>query len=133
MSFFRGWGLILDMKTNSINQKNYIKMFTTSILRCLKKKPNTCKNISCIFKYLNFIFKLPQILNPIQVFATSFKKHDYNNLAFEVHANKSLMYLKKFNYPHKVIYLSLLLLRDPNILSFTLLFVYTLFKFQLGI
>jgi len=26
------------IKTNSINQKYYIKMFTTSTLRCLKKK-----------------------------------------------------------------------------------------------
>jgi hypothetical protein len=34
-------------------------------------------------------FKLPQILGPIQVLASSLKTHDYNNLAFEVHANKS--------------------------------------------
>jgi hypothetical protein len=81
--------MILIMKTNSINQKHYIKMFTTSILRCLGKKPNTCKNISPTFNYLNFIFKLPQISGPIQVLANSLKKHDYNDLAFEVHANKS--------------------------------------------
>jgi hypothetical protein len=55
----------------------------------LEKKPNTCKNISPIFKYLNFIFKLPHILGLIQVFASSLKKHDYNNLAFEVHASKN--------------------------------------------
>jgi hypothetical protein len=34
-------------------------------------------------------FKLSQILGPIQVLASIFKKHDYNNLIFEVHANKS--------------------------------------------
>jgi len=34
-------------------------------------------------------FKLPQILGPIQVLASSLEKHDYNDLAFEVHANKS--------------------------------------------
>jgi hypothetical protein len=54
-----------------------------------KKKPNTCKNISPTFEYLNFIFKLPQILSLIQVLASSLKNHDYNNLAFEVHENKS--------------------------------------------
>ncbi len=79
-------GMILVMKKYSINQKYYIRMFTTSILKCLKTNPNTCKNISLSFKYLNFTFKLPQILGPIQVLANNLKKHDYNNLAFEVHA-----------------------------------------------
>jgi hypothetical protein len=32
---------------------------------------------------------LAQILDSIQVLANSVKKHDYNNLIFEVHANKS--------------------------------------------
>jgi hypothetical protein len=44
---------------------------------------------------------LPQNLGPIQVLASSVKKHDYNNLAFEIHANKSF----KIMYP-KVILLS---------------------------
>jgi hypothetical protein len=41
---------------------------------------------------------LSQILGPIKVFASSLKTHDYNILAFEVHANKSLkiMYPKKY-------------------------------------
>jgi hypothetical protein len=81
--------MTLDMKTNSITQKITIRIFTTSILKNLKKKPNTCKNISLPFKYLNFFFKLPQSLGPIQVLANSFKKHDYNNLAFEVHEKKN--------------------------------------------
>jgi hypothetical protein len=34
---FWGLGMILAMKINFINQKNYIRMFTTPILRCLKK------------------------------------------------------------------------------------------------
>jgi hypothetical protein len=74
--------MILVMKTNLINQNPYLRMFITSILRCLKIKPNTCKNISPTFKQT-------QILGPIQVLASSLKKHDYNNLTFEVHANKS--------------------------------------------
>jgi len=52
------------------------------MLRCLKKIPDTYKNVSPIFK-------LPQILDPIQVLGSSLKKHDYNNLAFEIHANKT--------------------------------------------
>jgi hypothetical protein len=72
------------MKTNPINQKNNVRMFITSILKCLKKN-----YISPTFKYLNFIFKLPQILGPIQIFANTLKIHDYNNLVFEIHANKS--------------------------------------------
>jgi hypothetical protein len=55
----------------------------------LEKKPNTCKSISLTFKHLNFFFKLPQILGPIQISESTLKKHDYNNLAFKVHANKS--------------------------------------------
>ncbi len=69
--FLRGWGMILVIKTNLINQKNYIKIFTTSILRCLKKNSNICKNISPIFKYLNFNFKLLKILSLIQVLASN--------------------------------------------------------------
>ncbi len=64
-------------------------MFTTSILRCLKIKPNTCKNISSTFKYLNFIYQSATNFRSIQGLANSFKKHNYNNLTFEVHANKS--------------------------------------------
>jgi len=66
-----------------------------------------------------------------QVFVTSLEKHDYNNLTFEVHVNNSLMYLEKNYYPHKIIYLPLLLLRDIGILLITLLFVYTLPCFHL--
>jgi hypothetical protein len=82
--------MILTMKKISINQNIYIKMFTTSILRCLKQKPNTCKTISPTFKCTwILLFKLPQILGPIQVLTNSLKKHDYNNLTFEFHMNKS--------------------------------------------
>jgi hypothetical protein len=63
-------------------------MFTTSMF-CFKKIPNTCKNTSSTFKYLNFIFQTTTNLGPIQVLASTLKKHDFNNLAFEVHENKS--------------------------------------------
>jgi hypothetical protein len=52
----------------------------------LEEKPNISKNISPTFKYLTLFYKLSQILGPI---ASSFQKHDYNNLAFEIHENKS--------------------------------------------
>jgi hypothetical protein len=38
--------MILVMKTNSIYKKNYIKIFTTSISRCLRRKKTICKRIS---------------------------------------------------------------------------------------
>jgi hypothetical protein len=44
---------------------------------------------------------LPQILDPIQVLGSIFKKTNYNHLTFEVHANKN----KKIMYP-KIILLS---------------------------
>jgi hypothetical protein len=61
-----------------------------------EKKPNTCKNISPIFKYLNFIFWTTTNFKSNSIFASSIKTHDYNNLTFEVHANKSqeIMYPK---------------------------------------
>ncbi len=49
---------------------------------------------------------MSQILGPIQVLASSSKKHDYNNSTFEVHANlkKNKMYEpKKKYYPRKII------------------------------
>jgi hypothetical protein len=49
----------------------YIKNVHHINIEVLETQPNTCKNISPTFKYLNFIFKLPQILGPIQVFASS--------------------------------------------------------------
>jgi hypothetical protein len=76
------------MKTNSINQKKKLECHHINI-EVLEKKPNACKNISPTFKYLTFIFQLSQILSLIQVRVSSFKKHDYNNLDFEVHANNS--------------------------------------------
>jgi hypothetical protein len=55
----------------------------------LERKLNTYKNVSPTFKCLNLFFKLPQNLGKIQVLASTFLEYDYNNLAFEVHANKS--------------------------------------------
>jgi hypothetical protein len=81
--------LVLEKKLDS-PKYIYIKMFTTSIMRCLKKKNQIlAKTIHLLSSTWTLFFKLPQILGPIQVLANNFKKHDYNNLAFEVHANKS--------------------------------------------
>jgi hypothetical protein len=38
--------------------------------------------------FQTLFFKLPQILGSIQVLASSLKKHDYNNLTFEIHATR---------------------------------------------
>ncbi len=83
---FSGVGDDFSYEKKLHQAKIYIGMFTTSILTCMKKA-NTCKNISPTCKYLSFIFKLPQMLSP-NVLASSVKQHDYNNLTFEVHANK---------------------------------------------
>jgi hypothetical protein len=64
-------------------------MFTTSILRCLKKNQILTKTFHLLSSTWTLFFKLSQILGLIQVFASSFKKHDYNILAFEAHVHKS--------------------------------------------
>jgi hypothetical protein len=64
-------------------------MFTTSILRCLKKNQILAKIFYLLSSTLTLFLKLAQILGPIQVLASSLKNHDYNNLDFEVHANHS--------------------------------------------
>jgi len=90
MSLFRKLEMILIMKTNSINQKIILKCSPHQYWNAWKKL-DTYKNISLTFKCLNLFFNLPQNLGTIQVHASTFLKYDYNNLAFEVHANKSLM------------------------------------------
>jgi hypothetical protein len=64
-------------------------MFTTSVLKCLKQNQILVKIFHLLSSTWTLCFKLPQILGPILVFASSFLKNDYNNLAFEIHANKS--------------------------------------------
>ncbi len=82
--------MIFVMKTNSINQKHYIGMFTTSILRCIKKKTKYLQKHFTYFQIFKLHFsKYHKFLGSIQIFASSVKKHEYNNLAFEIHANKS--------------------------------------------
>jgi hypothetical protein len=86
---FQGLGMILVMKTNLINTKHYIRMFTTTILRCLKKKSILAKTFHLLSSTWTLFFELPQIWGPNQILASSVKKHDYNKLTFEVHTNKS--------------------------------------------
>jgi hypothetical protein len=66
-----------------------MKMFTTSISRCLKENQILAKTFHVFSNTLTLFFKLPQIWGSIQIFASSLKIHDYNNLAFELHVNKS--------------------------------------------
>jgi hypothetical protein len=60
-------------------------MLTKSILRCLKKNQIIAKTFHLLSSTWTLFFKLSQILGPIQVLASSLKKHDYNNLTFEVY------------------------------------------------
>jgi hypothetical protein len=64
-------------------------MFTTSILKCLKKIYIFAKKLHLLSSTWVFFLKFPQILNLIQVIESRLRKHDYNDLAFEVHANKN--------------------------------------------
>jgi hypothetical protein len=55
--------MILIMKTNSLNQKYILKCSPHQYWNALEKPNNLfCKNISPIFKYLNFIFQIIKIL-----------------------------------------------------------------------
>jgi MFS-type transporter involved in bile tolerance (Atg22 family) len=66
-----------------------MKMFTTSILKCLQKNQILVKIFHLLSSIWTLFFKLPQILGQIQILTSVLKKHDYDNLVFEVHANKS--------------------------------------------
>ncbi len=81
--------MILVVKTNSINQNNYSGMFTTSILRCMKKNKILVKTCHLLFKYLNFIFQIATNFKSNSSMCKWCKTNYYNNLAFEVHANKN--------------------------------------------
>jgi hypothetical protein len=63
-------------------------MFTTSILRFWKKNPILVKTFHLLSNASTLFFKLSQVLGPIHVLASSFKKHDYNNLTFEIHSTR---------------------------------------------
>jgi len=80
--------MILVMKTNLINQKNYIRMFTN--IKVLEKKIQIlAKTFHLLSSTWTLFFKLPRILGLIQTLASNFKKYDHNNLTFEVHAYKN--------------------------------------------
>ncbi len=64
-------------------------MFTTLIFEVHEKNQILVKTCHLLSSIWNLFLKLPQILGLIQIFASSLKTHDYNNLTFEVHANKS--------------------------------------------
>jgi hypothetical protein len=74
-------------ETNLITQNNYIRMFTKSILRCLKQAQILAKTFHLLSSTWNFI--LQTTTNFRSNSCKWLKHHDYNNLAFEVYANKS--------------------------------------------
>jgi hypothetical protein len=132
MSFFTGGGWFYLWKKNPLTKKEKCKCSPHQYWGAWKKNQILAKIFHLLSSTWTLCFKLPQILGPIQVLASGLKKHDYNNLAFEVHVNKNqeIMHPIFFYYPHKIIYLSVLLFRDLGILLLTLLFVYTLPCFQ---
>jgi hypothetical protein len=57
---FKRLGMIIVMKTIFLNRKYNIRLFITSILRCLKKKPNTYKKNHLFSNTWTLFFNLPQ-------------------------------------------------------------------------
>ncbi len=76
------------MKTNSINQKNLYYNVHINVEVLEKKNQILAKTFHLFSSTRTLFFKLSQILSPIQVLASSFKKHDYNNLTFKVMQTK---------------------------------------------
>jgi hypothetical protein len=78
--------MILVMKKNSIKQK-YILECSPHQYWSAWKKQILAKTFHLLASIWALFFKLLQMLGP-NVLASSVKQHDYNNLTFEVHANK---------------------------------------------
>jgi hypothetical protein len=81
--------MILVMKTKSINQKKTLECSQHQYWGAWKKIQILAKIFHQLSNIWTLFFKVPQILGPIQIFASRLRKHDYSNLAFEVHANKN--------------------------------------------
>jgi hypothetical protein len=81
--------MILDMKTNFINQKHILECSPHQYWSAWKKNQILAKIFHLLSSAWTLFFYLPQILGSIQVLANIFKIYDYNNLGFEVHANKN--------------------------------------------
>jgi hypothetical protein len=82
--------MVLIMKTNSITQKIilvHVHHINTKVLG--KKTQIFAKTFHLLSSTWTLFLKLPLILDPIQVVASTLENHDYNNLTFEVDANKS--------------------------------------------
>jgi len=80
--------MILVMKKNSINQKILLGCSSHQYWGAWKKNQTLAKTFHLLSNTWILFFKLSQILGPILKLVSSLKIHDYNNLAFEVHANK---------------------------------------------
>jgi hypothetical protein len=81
--------MILIIKKNSINQKKLLECSPHQYWNAWEKNQIFAKIFHWFKNIWTFFFKLSQILGPIQVLASSLKKHDYNNSTFEVHAKKN--------------------------------------------
>jgi len=81
--------MILVMKKNSINQKIYIGISPYQYWGAWKINQIFVKTFHILSSTWILFLKMPQILGLFQVLTSSVNKHDYKNLAFEVHANKS--------------------------------------------
>jgi hypothetical protein len=81
--------MILVMKQIWLTKKYILECSPHQYWGAWKKNQAFVKTFHLLSSTWTLFFKPPQSLGPIQVLVSSLKKHDYNSLAFEVHANKS--------------------------------------------
>jgi len=75
--------MILIMKKTPITKTIVLESSPHQYWGAWKKIEYLQKNFT--YFHWTLFFKLPKILGPIQVLINSVKKHDYNNLIFEIH------------------------------------------------
>jgi hypothetical protein len=81
--------MILVMKKNTVNQKIYIGISPYQYWGAWKKNQIFVRKFHLLSSTWFLFFKMPQILGLFQILASNVNKHDYKNLTFEVHENKS--------------------------------------------
>ncbi len=118
MLVFKRLGINFVMKTNSIDQKQIIRMFTTSILRVRTEKQLFVRKIHIFSNIWILLVICPPKKDPIHCFASTFKKHKDINSTLQMNASNSFkrMYPKNWYYFQKFIYFLYVLFGDPNFL-----------------
>jgi hypothetical protein len=81
--------MILAMKTSLINKTDYIRVFSTLILRCSKEKTRFAKEFQILSSTWKLLVKLLKMGRSNSSTCKYFKKNDIMNLMFEFKDNIS--------------------------------------------